>query len=175
MEAEAHGARPRSVPKLLAIYLADHHAGSTAGLELAERAARNNAGTRIGTVLVDVAEEIAADRLALERLMAALDVRTSPAKRTAALLGERLARLKPNGRLFSYSPLSRVQELEAVALGILGKLALWEGLGEVEELRGVAGTDFAALADRARSQHAAVEECRRQAAELAFVASASAA
>lgn len=163
------GSRPsQAARKLLAIYLADHHAGSTAGLELAKRAAHHNAGTRIGAVLDDVVREIAADRRELERLMEALDVRPSAVKRAGALLFERLGRLKTNGRLFSFSPLSRVVELEGLALGILGKLALWEGLAGVPALAGVAGLDFGDLARRARSQHDAVEDCRRQAVELAF-------
>lgn len=170
-ETVRRSADPRpSAParKLLAIYLADHHAGSTAGIELARRAARHNAGTRIGMVLDDVVREIAADRRSLEQLMEALDVHSSPVKRTLAFLSERAARLKTNGRLFTYSPLSRVVELETLALGILGKLALWEGLAELPAMQGIAGLDFTDLAGRARSQHAAVEECRLQAVELAF-------
>jgi hypothetical protein len=154
--------------KFLAIYLADHHAGSTFGLELAQRAASHNAGTRVGAVLDDVVAEIASDRQSLERLMEALDVHTSPVKRSLAFLAERVARLKANGRLFTLSPLSRLVELEGLALGILGKQALWDGLAGVPELQGIAGLDFPDLADRARSQHAVVEECRLQAAELAF-------
>jgi hypothetical protein len=156
--------------QLISIYLADHHAGSTAGFELAKRAARHNAGTRIGVALDDIVHEIAADRRALELLMQTLDAHPSAAKRAGAFLGERIARLKTNGRLFSYSPLSRVLELEGLALGILGKLALWEGLAGVPALQGAAGLDFTDLANRARSQHDAVEECRRQAVELAFAA-----
>ena len=60
---------------------------------------------------------------------------SSPVKRTLAFLSERAARLKTNGRLFTYSPLSRVVELETLALGILGKLALWEGLAELLRCR----------------------------------------
>ena len=170
--ATSHGAaRPsQDAQKLLSIYLSDHHAGSTVGVELAKRAARHNVGTRIGAVLEDVLVEIEADRLVLERLMASLDVQTSPLKRAGAFLAERLARLKTNGRLFTYSPLSRVVELEGLAMGILGKQALWDGLAGVPALEGVAGLDFADLANRARSQHDAVEECRRQAVELAFAA-----
>ncbi len=100
--------------------------------------------------------------------MASLDVEPSRVKRAGAFLAERLARLKTNGRLFSFSPLSRVVELEGLALGILGKLALWEGLAGVPALHGVADLDLAELATRARSQHDAIEECRRQAVELAF-------
>ncbi|MDX6375816.1 MAG: hypothetical protein QOE98_119 [Gaiellaceae bacterium] len=163
------GTRPSGeARKLLAIYLADHHAGSTAGLELAERAARHNAGNRIGGVLADVVREIEDDRRTLEHLMDVLDIPTSPVKRTMALLAERAARLKLNGHLFTYSPLSRLTELEGLALGILGKLALWESLERVPALQGVGGLDFAQLAERARNQHDAVLECRRQAAELAF-------
>jgi hypothetical protein len=154
--------------KLLSIYLSDHHAGSTAGFELAKRAARHNAGTRIGAVLEDVVREIAADRRTLEQLMESLDAQTSLVKRAGAFLAERFARLKTNGRLFTYSPLSRVVELEGLALGILGKQALWDGLVGVPELQGRAGLDLTDLANRARSQHAAVEECRRQAVALAF-------
>ena len=58
-------ARPsQPARKLLAIYLSDHHAGSTVGVELAKRAARHNAGARIGVVLDDVVAEIEADRRA---------------------------------------------------------------------------------------------------------------
>ena len=70
--------------------------------------------------------------------------------------------------MFAHSPLSRVVELETLALGILGKPALWDGLTDVPSRAGVAGLDFASLAERARSQHAAVEGCRLQAVELAF-------
>jgi hypothetical protein len=165
------GADPRQseeAHKHLGIYLADHHAGSVAGLELAQRAAGHNAGTTIGRTLNEVVLEIAADQRTLEQLMRALNIETSPAKRAMAFVMERFARLKANGRLFSYSPLSRVVELESLALGILGKLALWEGLERVPALDGVAHLDFAHLAERARSQHAAVEECRREAVKLAF-------
>lgn len=164
-----NGARPsKPARKLLQIYLADHHAGSTAGVELARRAARHNAGTRIGVVMDDVVAEIVADRRSLEQLMDALEVRPSRVKQTLAFVAERAARLKTNGRLFSYSPLSRVVELESLALGVLGKLALWEGMADIPALQGIAGLDFPGLAERARSQHAAIEECRLQAVEVAF-------
>ena len=37
-------------------------------------------------------------------------------------------RLKPNGQLTGYSPLSRLVELEGLSLGITGKLGLWRAL-----------------------------------------------
>jgi hypothetical protein len=42
--------------RFLEIYLVDHHAGSTAGLELAKRAARSNRGTPTGDALVELRE-----------------------------------------------------------------------------------------------------------------------
>jgi hypothetical protein len=154
--------------RLLEIYLADHHAGAAAGLELARRALRNNRGTRTGAVLAEVADEIAEDRRTLERLMRTLDARPSPVKVVLARAAELGARLKPNGRLTGYSPLSRVMELEALALGIAGKRKMWQAFASVDRLQGVDGFDFTGLAARAEAQHAAIEACRRQAAEVAF-------
>jgi len=154
--------------RLLRIYLADHHAGSVAGLELARRAARSNRGSPTGAVLAEVAAEIAQDRRTLERLMQTLGVSPSRAKVGLARIAELAGRLKPNGRLLRYSPLSRVAELETLSLGILGKQKLWEACAAAPPLAAVADVDFGALAERAEAQHAAIEACRRQAAEVAF-------
>ena len=43
-------------------------------------------------------------------------------------MAEKLGRLKPNGQILGYSPLSRLVELETLALGITGKRSLWEAL-----------------------------------------------
>lgn len=50
-------------------------------------------------------------------------------------LGEKAGRLKPNGRLVSRSPLSDLVELEAMRLGVEGKLCAWRSL------LALAGTD----------------------------------
>ena len=49
----------------------------------------------------------------LELLMERLEVKKDPVKTTAAHVAERIGRLKPNAHLLSYSPLSRVVELES--------------------------------------------------------------
>ena len=89
-------------------------------------------------------------------------------KRGAAWATEKLSRLKPNGRLWGYSPLSRLQELEGLSMGIAGKQALWESLPEVPQIAGLSGFDFAELAERARSQRAELESYRLEATRLAF-------
>jgi hypothetical protein len=60
--------------------------------------------------------------------MERLGVRVDRAKVMAGWIAEKLGRLKLNGRLLSYSPLSRLMELELLILGVTGKLALWRAL-----------------------------------------------
>jgi hypothetical protein len=142
-------------PELLAIYLNDHLAGSTGGVELARRARSSNKGTEFGEPLAGLCREIEADREALEAVMEELEVGRSRLKPALGWLGEKLARVKPNGQLRGYSPLSRVVELEGLVLGITGKLRLWRLL---DELVGEdAAADFPALIARAEDQRAAVE------------------
>jgi hypothetical protein len=152
---------------MLRTYLQDHHAGATAGLELARRAAGSNAESEYGRELSRIAEEIAEDRETLERVMDELGVGPSKVKDSAAWTAEKLGRLKPNNSLLSYSPLSRVVELEGLLIGVTGKLALWQSL-EVSG-GGLGGEfDFAALAERAQDQRGRLERLRERAAAEAF-------
>lgn len=114
--------------QLLHVYLNDHYAGSTFGAQLARRAAGENRGTETGAVLDRLAREIVEDQRSLERIMEALGVRRNAAKVALAWLVEKAARVKPNGQLRGYSPLSRVLELEGLQGGIRAKLSLWIAL-----------------------------------------------
>lgn len=161
--------QPTSGARLLAIYLKDHHAGATLGRELARRAARNNEGTEFGDFLRGFLAEVEEDREILETVMRRLGVRHSPAKVGAAWLAEKLGRAKLNGRLISYSPLSRVLELEGLTMGVTAKQSMWQALATLaaddQRLREF---DFGALRDRAERQRTALEERRKAAAGLAF-------
>jgi hypothetical protein len=154
---------------LLAIYLNDHLAGATVALELARRAAGSNAGSDYGPFLAELAGEIEHDRRALEEVMDRLDVKRDRLKLAAAWAAEKVGRLKLNGRLRGYSPLSRVVELEALSLGVEGKLALWRALeplaADDPRLRDV---DVTGLITRARSQRRRLETRRLRAAREAF-------
>lgn len=158
-----------SDPALLGIYLNDHLAGAVAGAELAKRLAGAERRWAGGSVLRRLADEIAEDRAALLDLMAALEVPVRRYKTVAAWTLEKAARLKPNGRLVTRSPLSRVVELEAMRLGVEGKAAGWR------TLRVRADTDprldsgrLDDLIDRARRQIDELEELRVRAAADAF-------
>jgi hypothetical protein len=161
--------------RYLAVYLNDHMAGAVAAHELVKRAASSNKGTDYGDFLVELEHEIAEDRAALARLMERFGVKEDKLKMTGAFIGEKLGRLKPNAHLLSYSPLSRVVELEVLTLGVTGKLLLWRGLLAIEhsderldpdELRG--------LAERAQTQLDDLDGYRVRAVEDALLAPAPA-
>ena len=103
-------------------------------MALARRTARSNARTEYGDVLRRLAGEIEDDRRTLQQIVAALGFRESKTKEAVAWAGEKVGRLKLNGQIRGYSPLSRVLELEALSVGVAGKLALWESLLTVQEI-----------------------------------------
>lgn len=155
--------------RLLGIYLNDHLAGATAGLELSRRLHQQNKGTSYGEDLAGLPAEIAEDRETLRALMKRLGATENPLKSTAAWIAERAGRLKMNGRILGYSPLSRVEELEALRLGVEGKMALWRLL---KETRGadprLEGIDLDALLTRAERQSGTLEALRLRAAREAL-------
>ena len=160
---------PASPERLLEIYLADHAAAATAGVELANRAARNNASSSFGEALKRLAGDIEEDRRTLKRVVAELGFRESRAKAALAWAGERVGRLKPNGQLKGYSPLSRVLELETLSVGIAGKLALWQSLQTLPHVQERLGDlDLEDLSARAQRQRDEVEKQRRLAVSSAF-------
>jgi hypothetical protein len=156
---------------LLAIYLNDHLAGATGGLELARRARGANEGTPLGEFLERLAVEIEEDRESLLEVMKKLGVRRDPVKVVAGWTGEKMGRLKLNGQVRGYSPLSRVIELEGLHLGVTGKLELWRTLQRTSEER-LAGIDLEALVKRAETQRRGLATHRRAAVDAAFAGSA---
>ena len=152
--------------KLLGIYLNDHLAGSTVGANLAKRSLGSNEGNDFGRFLDWLRGEIEEDRDTLRDLMRRVGVKEDPLKRVAAAAGERAGRLKLNGSLLSYSPLSRLVELEGLSLGVEGKLSMWRNLGELPREGGLEDFDFDALAERARAQRRGLEEHRIEAARV---------
>ena len=145
----------------LSIYLNDHLAGATAGANLARRAAG------------DIAADIEDDRAALVDVMERLSVGQDRVKLALAWATEQAVRVKFSGALLGHAPLRRLEEIEALALGVEGKLALWQALrhthGDDARLEGI---DLDELIARARSQRRRLERLRRRAASDAFVSDA---
>jgi hypothetical protein len=150
--------------KYIGTYLNDHLAGSTVGMRLARRAAKENRDSEYGTVLERLAEEIEEDRATLQDLMKHLKVRRDPVKALTPAVAETLGRLKLNDELTGYSPLSRLEELELLSLGVEGKLAMWRALRPNLE----APVDFDELIARATSQRRRLERLRVKAAAETF-------
>jgi hypothetical protein len=155
--------------KLLHIYLNDHLAAAVGELELARRCISNNEGTPLGQMLEALIREIEQDKATLESLMDHLEAPRNPAKQAAVWVAEKLGRLKLNGQLTGYSDLSRLLELDALKIGIEGKLSLWNSLMQVESSLDLPPTlPLNELADRASRQLQMIEEQRVEAAALAL-------
>ena len=118
----------QSEVSMLGIYLNDHLAGATAGTELAHRTARSHRNGKNGATLRRLAAEIAQDRAALLDIITVLGIKVRRYKVGAAWIGEKAGRLKFNGHLFARSPLSNLEELEMLRLGVEGKAAGWRTL-----------------------------------------------
>ncbi|MGI5401077.1 hypothetical protein ACQEVG_16760 [Streptomyces sp. CA-135486] len=151
--------------KALRIYLNDHLAGATAGVELSRRIARAHRSSARASELRRLAEDIAQDRQSLLELMDALEIAPHRYRIYGGWVAEKAARLKPNGRVYRRSGLSTLVELEALRLGIQGKHHLWRALlpvaAESEQLETSRLED---LIDRATNQMATVDSLHHTAA-----------
>jgi len=155
---------------LLGIYLNDHLAGATAGLGLARRmAASAEPGSESAGLLRKLAAEIAADRTALLKIMAALDLPVRGYKVFGAWAGQKAGVLKLNGHLLSRSPLSSLEETEILRLGVTGKAAGWRTLRELADSDSRIDTGrLDQLLARASRQEDELEELRVRIANQVF-------
>lgn len=157
--------------RLLGIYLNDHFAGATVGVELSKRVVGENRGTSFAPALEELAGQIAEDRATLRRLMDRLGARVDVLKTSAAWSAEKVARLKLNGRLRGYSPLSRLVEIEALITGVEGKASLWRTLTELARSGAddrLETAELEGLLNRARGQQRRLERLRAAAAQTVF-------
>jgi hypothetical protein len=154
--------------RYLPIYLNDHLAGATLGVELARRTRGENAD-ELGEFLDWLVDQVVEDRAALLSLMRRLGVTPSRGKVAGAWAAEKIGRLKPNGRVSGYSPLSRLVELEGLASGIEGKRSLWLALLEVVAVDArLDREELELLAERAREQRDRLEPHRLAAVRTAL-------
>jgi hypothetical protein len=158
------------IPALLSkdvstIYLNDHLAGATAGLELIGHMASENEGTAFGAPLEKLHAEIETDR---DELISIIEELGHPVDRVKIAVGwtaEKVGRLKPNGQLRGYPPLGRLLELETLLGGITAKLALWRALERADVID---KARLMRLGGRARRQAAIVRRLHREAAAIAL-------
>ncbi|MEV4643314.1 hypothetical protein [Saccharopolyspora sp. NPDC049357] len=156
---------------MLSIYLNDHLAGATGGVELAARAARANRGRTpdISARVRALSEEIQSDRRSLRNIMAVLGTRTAHYKVFAAWLGEKAGRFKPNAGVFRRSPLSALIEIEALYLGVQGKTTAWRTLlAAAEQEPDLDAQHLRTLLDRAQQQLTELEDLHHEIATQVY-------
>jgi hypothetical protein len=150
-------------------YLQDHLGGANMGVALAEKLAETYTEPPLGPFATELARDIAQDKVALEDLMAKLGVKPDMLKEAAGWVAEKASRLKLTDALTGDPDLKRLLELEVLAMGIDGKIALWHSLLAVADRHPeLAGFDLAGLAKRADGQRAELEEHRLRAAAAAL-------
>lgn len=154
--------------KYLRIYLNDHHAGATLGVELARRSQKSNKGTPLGDFLAEFVAEASADKAQLEELMNTVGAGRNLVKSRTAWMVEKAGRLKPNGQLTGYSDLSRLVEVEGLMVGVTGKIGLWRSLQEAFSPSQPPPADFQALLQRAQGQLSELQRHHREAAARAL-------
>jgi hypothetical protein len=157
--------------ELLRVYLDDHLAGSLAAIDLIKHSIGQNEGTPLADFLQALLLDIEADQQTLQELMASFDIQPSRPKQAASWLAEKVSRIKFDKRLTGSVELSRVLELEALAMGVGGKLNLWQALKAIAGADSrLAGTDLDRLIDRAEQQLEGLESRRLEAVARAFAA-----
>lgn len=115
---------------LLELYLSDHLTGATAGVNRIERMAEDYVDTPMFAELSAVADEIRSDRELLRNIIEDLGLARKPYRQAVAWVGERVGRLKLNGRVLERSPMTMLLEAELMRSAVSGKLGGWETLRE---------------------------------------------
>jgi hypothetical protein len=155
--------------RLLHLYLRDHFAGATGGLELAKRIAGSHRQDSTGPQLAQFARDVADDRDSLAQIMTAVGAHPDPVKSVLAIAGERLGRFKLNGGVVRRSPLSNVVELEMMRMGVEGKSSAFRALRAIADQDDrLDAAQLDRLVERAEGQTAMLETLRIQAATEAF-------
>jgi hypothetical protein len=154
----------------LETYLNDHLSGSVGAIELLEHLQAAYVGNELERFFTELRNDVEADRQELERLMDQLDIGQSRPRKAGAWVAGKFAELKMRLDDSARGPLRLLESLEAVKLGITGKLALWQALiAAAETAPALQGAlDYQLLARRATEQIGRVESQRLEAAKAAF-------
>lgn len=151
----------------LATYLNDHLAGSFIAVEILEHL--ESEATDLIQDLGALKAEIEADRRQLKELLDRLGISESRVRKVTSWIAEQVTEAKFEADDESRGTLRRLERLEALALGIDGKSALWQALKAAAELAPeLRQMDYEQLVQRAQQQRSRVEMLRVQAARVAL-------
>ena len=150
----------------LDVYLNDHLAGGTAGVNLAQMAAEEHRSDEHGAFFGEIASEIRKDHDTLERIMAAMNTEESATKVAAAEIGSKMMAPKFKG---TEDELNAFVTLETLSIGVEGKHCLWTALKTVADgYPALAEFDLDELISRAQSQRDRLEAKRLELAPQAL-------
>lgn len=143
-------------------YLQDHLTGSRGALELLEYLGEHAEDAAFRLDAPALTGEFQDERQVLEGLVSELGGEGLPLlKEVGAWMGEKLSRLKLGGLGGAVQGLPLFEAVEALVLGIRGKIALWDALETVaEENDAFPRRAFAALREQGLAQFARMETHR---------------
>ncbi|MCW2573747.1 MAG: hypothetical protein JWO88_3805 [Frankiales bacterium] len=153
----------------LQTYLNDHLAGATGALQLLGHLIDHAQDPEFAAFCGRLREEVQADVEELRELMKRLDVSESAVKKAGAWMAEKASEIKLLLEGEQASGLGRLQALEALCLGIVGKKALWVALQTVEDPSATwVEVDLPRLIGRAEDQFLRTEAVRLETARRAL-------
>jgi hypothetical protein len=153
----------------LATYLNDHLAGSNLALETIDHLTKENPD--LLPSLTALKTDIYEDRHQLTTLMERLNISESRIRKAGSWILESVAEVKLDVDDDANGPLRRLERLEALAIGIDGKIALWRALeAATGTIKALNGMDYERLVLRGQDQRARVEALRLQAARASLAA-----
>ncbi len=156
------------------VYLNDHLAGATAGVDLVKDAAERHDGD-LGEFFQQLADEITADYNTLTTLMAAMNARGSGVKEVFAKAGSEIAEPKFSGETTGDADFGTFLTLETLSIGVEGKLCMWKALKAVEdEHTDLQSFEIDKLVERAQSQRDRLEGKRLEFAPRALASKVNA-
>jgi hypothetical protein len=151
----------------LAIYLNDHLAGANLALEIVDHLAAET--PVLASPLAALRTEIDEDRGQLKALMAGLNIPESRVRKAGSWITEQVAEAKLAVDDDQNGPLRRLERLEALLMGIEGKIALWRALDAAPAKVPAGKINYEQLRRRGEDQLSKVENWRLQAARDALI------
>jgi hypothetical protein len=155
--------------KHLAIYLKDHLAGSEAGLEILEHIEAAHGVGSIGDITRRIRAEIVGERNVLTGLLEQLGASASVPRRVAGWMAEKAMELKLIADDPGNGALRLFEAVEAIELGVHGKLGLWKALAaNAQRIPLLATIEYEPLIKQAEEQEQLLEMLRLEASRAAF-------
>jgi hypothetical protein len=144
----------------LHVYLNDHLAGATAGVDLARQAAGRHDG-ELGEFFAQIADEISADYNTLSSIMDQMDAQHSGAKEVLAKAGSSISEAKFSGETLDDPEFGTFITLETLSIGVEGKVCMWKALKVVaDDHPELSSADVDKLLERGQSQRDRLEAKR---------------